>query len=342
MTSSPAVASSPVLSLLDLAPRNAQDPPGQAFSDAVELARTAEAAGLDAVYYAEHHNMATIASSATSVLMGHVADHTSSITVGAAGVMLPNHAPLVIAEQYGTLEAIHPGRISLGLGRAPGTDPNTLRALRRSPNDAEHFPQDVTELLGYLSGESSIPGVTAYPGHASQVPVTILGSSLFGAHLAAQLGLSYAFASHFAPAALRNAAHVYLNEFQPSAYLDAPHLAIGVGVGVAATQEEAEERFRLVGRDRVRQMLSRGNQTFTEEELDLVMDHPTGRQILEMLSFSIVGTEDSVPEQLSALADEYGAHELITVTHAPDAAGRLDSVQRLGKAWSQWQDREQH
>ncbi|MGO3151829.1 MAG: LLM class flavin-dependent oxidoreductase [Galactobacter sp.] len=336
------MTSSPALSLLDLAPRNAQDPPGQAFSDAVRLAQAAEASGLDAVYYAEHHNMATIASSATSVLMGHVADHTSSIKVGAAGVMLPNHAPLVIAEQYGTLEAMHPGRIRLGLGRAPGTDPNTLRALRRSPNDAEHFPQDVTELLGYLAGESSIPGVSAYPGNASHVPVTILGSSLFGAHLAAQLGLSYAFASHFAPAALRDAAHVYLDEFRPSEYLDAPHLAIGVGVGVAETQDEAEERFRLVGRDRVRQMLSRGNHTFTEEELDLVMDHPTGRQILQMLDFSIVGTAASVPAQLAALAEEYGAHELITVTHAPDAAGRVDSVQRLGKAWSQWQDQEQN
>lgn len=333
------MTSSPALSLLDLAPRTSQDPPGKAFSDAVELAQTAETGGLDAVYYAEHHNMATIASSATSVLMSHIADHTSTITVGAAGVMLPNHAPLVIAEQYGTLEAMHPGRIRLGLGRAPGTDPNTLRALRRSPNDAEHFPQDVTELLGYLSGESNIPGVTAYPGHGSRVPVTILGSSLFGAHLAARLGLSYAFASHFSPAALRDAAHVYLDEFQPSEYLDAPHLAIGVGVGVAETQEQAEENFRLVGRDRVRQMLSRGGRTFTEEELDLVIDHPTGRQILEMLAFSVVGTEDSVPAQLASLAEEYGAQELITVTHAPDTAGRLDSVARLGKAWSRWQDR---
>jgi luciferase family oxidoreductase group 1 len=253
--------------------------------------------------------------------------------------MLPNHAPLVIAEQYGTLEAMYPGRIRLGLGRAPGTDPNTLRALRRSPADAEHFPQDVTELLGYLSGESSIPGVTAYPGNASHVPVTILGSSLFGAHLAAQLGLSYAFASHFAPAALREATRTYLNEFRPSEQLQEPHLAVAVGVGVAETQELAEERFRLVGRDRVRQMLSRGGHRFTEEELDLVVDHPTGRQILDSLSFSVIGTESSVPSQLASLAEEYGAHELITVTHAPDAPGRLDSVSRLGKAWSQWQDR---
>lgn len=332
------VTSLPALSLLDLAPRRNQDPPGQAFTDAVELARAAEDTGYEAVYYAEHHNMATIASSATAVLMGHIAANTSSITVGAAGVMLPNHAPLVIAEQYGTLQAVHPGRIRLGLGRAPGTDPKTLRALRRTPEAAEHFPSDVMELLGYLDGESRIPGVTAYPGNGSRVPVTILGSSLFGARLAAELGLGYAFASHFAPAALRDATQAYLNDFKPSTHLSRPHLGVAVGVGVAETQELAEERFRLVGRDRVRQMLSRGGHHFTEEELDMVVDTPAGRQILDSLSFSVIGTKEDVPQRLAAVARDLHADELITVPHAPDPATRLDSVSRLGTAWSRWQD----
>src|SRR6056297_3263674 len=177
------------LSLLDLAIIGRGQTASDAFANSVATAQRAEARGYERVWYAEHHNMASIASSATSVLIAHVAAHTSTIRLGAGGVMLPNHSPLTIAEQFGTLETLHPGRIDLGLGRAPGSDQNTMRALRRDPMSAESFPQDVLELQGYLTGETRIPGVQATPGQGTNVPLYVLGSSLFGARLAARLGL---------------------------------------------------------------------------------------------------------------------------------------------------------
>src|SRR5215208_6889821 len=193
------------LSVLDLAIVGKGETVREGLEATVAVAQRAEERGYRRVWYAEHHNMAAIASSATSVLIAHVAAHTSSIRLGAGGIMLPNHSPLVIAEQFGTLATLHPGRIDLGLGRAPGTDQRTWRALRRDPSAAEAFPQDVLELQGYLSGQSRIPGVEAIPGAGTDVPLYILGSSLFGAKLAAALGLPYAFASHFAPDALHEA-----------------------------------------------------------------------------------------------------------------------------------------
>jgi luciferase family oxidoreductase group 1 len=210
------------LSILDLAPISEGQTAKDSFEASIALARAAEEHGYARVWYAEHHNMPTIASSATSVLIGHVAAHTSSIRLGAGGVMLPNHAPLTIAEQFGTLESMFPGRIDLGLGRAPGSDQNTMRALRRSPASADEFPQDVLELQGYLRGQSVIPGVQAVPGAGTNVPLYILGSSLFGATLAAALGLPYAFASHFAPDALFEAVETYRRDFQPSEQLAEP------------------------------------------------------------------------------------------------------------------------
>ncbi len=191
----------------------------RALPASVALAQQAEELGYERVWYAEHHNMPSIASSATSVLIAHVGAHTQSIRLGAGGVMLPNHAPLLIAEQFGTLAAMYPGRIDLGLGRAPGSDRNTMYALRRDPGSAETFPQDVVELRGYLAGDSVVRGVDAVPGKGSRVPLYILGSSLFGAKLAAALGLPYAFASHFAPAALDAAIAAYRSEFRPSEQL---------------------------------------------------------------------------------------------------------------------------
>lgn len=185
------------LSILDLAPIGPGETPTDSFAASVALARLAEDAGYRRIWYAEHHNLPSIASSATSVLIAHVAAHTSSIRLGSGGIMLPNHAPLTIAEQFGTLAALHPGRIDLGLGRAPGSDQNTMYALRRDPTSADRFPQDVLELQAYLGDESLVPGVNATPGRGSRVPLYILGSSLFGAQLAAALGLPYAFASHF-------------------------------------------------------------------------------------------------------------------------------------------------
>ncbi|NMA78296.1 MAG: LLM class flavin-dependent oxidoreductase, partial [Actinomycetales bacterium] len=212
------------LSILDLATAARDQTVAQALEGTVALAQKAEETGYRRVWYAEHHNMRSIASSATSVLIAHVAAHTTSIRLGAGGIMLPNHAPLVIAEQFGTLETLHPGRIDLGLGRAPGTDQNTMRALRRSGAKADTFPEDVMELQAYLRGESRIPGVDAYPGKGTDVPLYILGSSLFGAGLAATLGLPYSFASHFAPGALHEAIALYRREFTPSEQLDAPHV----------------------------------------------------------------------------------------------------------------------
>ena len=197
------------LSILDLAIIGRGETATDAFANSVALAQRAEARGYRRVWYAEHHNMASIASSATSVLIAHVAAHTSTIRLGAGGVMLPNHSPLTIAEQYGTLATLHPGRIDLGLGRAPGSDQNTMRAMRRDAHSSDRFPEDVLELQGYLRGESRIPGVVAVPGAGTNVPLYILGSSLFGARLAAMLGLPYAFASHFAPAALLDAVAIY-------------------------------------------------------------------------------------------------------------------------------------
>lgn len=331
------------LSLLDLAPRRPDDAPSQAFTDAVALAQEAESAGFSGIWYAEHHNMPTIASSATAVLIAHVGAHTSRIRLGAGGVMLPNHSPLVIAEQYGTLEAMYPGRIDLGLGRAPGTDQMTLRALRRTPESAEHFPQDVMELMGYLDDATRLTGVNAYPGRGSQVPMTILGSSLFGANLAAQLGLPYAFASHFAPDALEAAADTYLRGFTPSERLRTPKLMVGIGVSVAQDEETAAERFRLVGRQRVRQMLTRhvaspagtGRTELTEDELDLLVDTPAGRQVLGSLRFSSVGTPERVAAELAQTAERLGAAELITVHHAPEADERQESVRLLGSTWAE-------
>jgi luciferase family oxidoreductase group 1 len=229
------------LSLLDLAFIG----PGQTVRDAltssVTLAQRAEELGYRRVWYAEHHNMATIASSATSVLIAHVASQTRTIRVGAGGIMLPNHAPLVIAEQFGTLEALHPGRIDLGLGRAPGTDPTTTRALRRHASSADTFPDDVLELQAYLAGDTRVPGVHATPGRGSMVPLYILGSSLFGARLAAARGLPYAFASHFAPLALHEAVAIYRREFRPSVQLREPHVIAGLTVIAAESMTEAEE-----------------------------------------------------------------------------------------------------
>src|SRR3954465_4544802 len=212
------------LSILDLAPIARGATAGDSIAASVALAQRAEETGYRRVWYAEHHNMPTIASSATSVLIAHVGAQTSSIRLGAGGIMLPNHAPLTIAEQFGTLAELHPGRIDLGLGRAPGSDQVTQRALRRNPMAAEHFPEDVMELQGYLSAVTRIPGVEATPGKGTDGPLYSLGASLFGGSLAAALGLPFAFASHFAPDALEQAIDLYRDRFEPSEQLAAPYV----------------------------------------------------------------------------------------------------------------------
>jgi luciferase family oxidoreductase group 1 len=317
------------LSILDLAPVGPDQTPRESFAASVELARAAERFGYRRVWYAEHHNMASIASSATSVLIGHVADHTSSIRLGAGGVMLPNHAPLTIAEQFGTLETLHPGRIDLGLGRAPGSDQVTMRAMRRDATSSDTFPEDVLELQGYLQGKSRIPGVQAVPGAGTNVPLYILGSSLFGAQLAAALGLPYAFASHFAPDALHAAVARYRDEFRPSEQLAEPYVIAGANVVAADDAADAQQQFTSLRRRRVRSMISRapGAPEYGDAEIDAFLGTPNGQQIANMMRYTGVGTAEDVRAFLEQFADSVQADELIVAHHAEDVTSRLRSVE---------------
>jgi luciferase family oxidoreductase group 1 len=324
------VAPSVPLSLLDLAIIGPGQTPRDAFASSVAMAQRAEALGYRRVWYAEHHNMASIASSATSVLVAHIASQTRKIRVGAGGVMLPNHAPLVIAEQFGTLEALHPGRIDLGLGRAPGTDATTTRALRRDPSSADRFPEDVVELQGYLTGETRVPGVNATPGRGANVPLYILGSSLFGAKLAAHLGLPYAFASHFAPHALLDAVALYRREFRPSAQLGAPYVIAGLTVVAADTMGRAEEQLRAVQRARVRLLLGKGR-PFTDDEADQLLESPAGEPIKQMMTYAAVGAPDDVHAYVAEFVDHARADELMVIHPAQSLEARLRSMAILSE-----------
>ena len=320
------------LSILDLAEIGENETAADSLADTVVLAQAAERWGYRRIWYAEHHNMSAIASAATSVIIAHVAANTDTIRLGAGGVMLPNHAPLVIAEQFGTLATLHPGRIDLGLGRAPGTDQRTLRALRRTPAAAEHFPDDVLELQGYLSDETRIPGINATPGRGTHVPLYILGSSLFGARLAAALGLPYAFASHFAPAALEEAVARYREEFRPSDQLDAPYVVAGASVIAADDDASAQEQLHWAKRRRAKLLFGRGRR-FTDEELDLLLDSPAGRQVDEMLRYAAVGTADRVAAQLADFAEHAQADELILASGARTRPERLRSFELVAGAY---------
>ncbi|MGW1887181.1 LLM class flavin-dependent oxidoreductase [Streptomyces sp. NPDC001970] len=313
-------------SLLDVAWVGPGETPADALRGAVPLAQAAERSGYERVWYAEHHNMPQIASAATSVLIAHVAAHTERIRVGAGGVMLPNHTPLVIAEHYGTLAALHPGRIDLGLGRAAGSDQNTARALRVTPASAAAFPQDVLELRGFLTGEPALAGVRAVPGHGSNIPLYILGSSLFGAQLAAALGLPYAFASHFAPAALDAAARTYRSTYQPSPEHPEPYLIVSANVVAAETEEEAAEQHQVSLRYRARMLLPRGPQ-LTDADIDSALDSPMGQQIKAMHAHTAVGTPLQVQAQLAELAERAEADELMLAPAAVDRRDRIRSVE---------------
>ncbi|HEY5977080.1 MAG TPA: LLM class flavin-dependent oxidoreductase [Solirubrobacterales bacterium] len=320
------------LSILDLAFVGRDETVAESLAGSVELARSAERSGYRRVWYAEHHNIRSIASSATAVLIAHIAAHTETIRLGAGGVMLPNHSPLVIAEQYGTLEELHPGRIDLGLGRAPGSDQATARALRRTREAEEGFPGDVVELQGLLGDESPLPGIRAIPGQGTHVPLYMLGSSLFGAQLAAMLGLPYAFASHFAPAALDEAIKVYRAEFKPSKQLDRPYLMAGVGVIAAETEEAAAENLEVTRRSRAKSLFSRGDRRLTDEEVTATLESPQGAAVDEMLTYTAVGTAETAAAYLDRFQEQTGADELITVHYAPTVSGRVRSVEILAGA----------
>ena len=319
------------LSILDLAPILRGQTVSDSIAASVALAQRAEQHGYRRVWYAEHHNMPTIASSATSVLIAHVGAHTSEIRLGSGGVMLPNHSPLTIAEQFGTLEAMYPGRIDLGLGRAPGSDQNTTYALRRDPAASESFPQDVLELQAYLAGKTRVPGVDAIPGKGSNVPLYVLGSSMFGASLAAALGLPYAFASHFAPQALEAAVAAYRRDFRASEQLDQPYVIAGVNVVAADTLSAAQENLQAARRTMATGLFGRGR-TFTDEEADVLLSQGAGQHVDSMFTHTAVGTPDDVREHLErfrALAD---ADELIVAHQSPTPEGRLRSVELTAQA----------
>ena len=313
-------------SLLDIAAVGPGEHPSDALHGAVPLARAAESSGYHRVWYAEHHNMPQIASAATSVVIAHVAANTEHIRLGAGGVMLPNHSPLVIAEQFGTLAALHPDRIDLGLGRAPGSDQNTMRALRRTASSADSFPQDVLELQGYLTGNTRIKGVHATPGDGSNVPLYILGSSLFGAQLAAALGLPYAFASHFSPSALFAAIQTYRAEFRPSEQLAEPYLIVAANLIAAEDEGEAQDQHQAALRWRARRFLTPTSE-LSDEEIDVLLDTPSGDQVKGMMRYTAVGTPEQAQSYLAQLTEKTGADELMLAPAAPQRTDRIRAVE---------------
>jgi luciferase family oxidoreductase group 1 len=325
----PVVLHVPV-SVLDLAPVPAGATPAEALRHTLDLAQHAEAWGYRRFWLAEHHNMAGIASAATAVVIGYVAGGTRTIRVGAGGIMLPNHSPLVIAEQFGTLESIYPGRIDLGLGRAPGTDRRTLLALRRTPMSADTFPQDVLELQALLAPPGPGQVVQAVPGAGTNVPIWILGSSLFGAELAAELGLPYAFASHFAPQALLPAIAAYRRRFQPSRQLDRPWVMTGVNVVAAETDEVARRLFTSAQQAFTHAVRgTRGQLPPPIDDIDRFWTPVEQAHVSAMLACSFVGTPRTVLGGLAAFIERAGVDELIVATAVYDHQARLRSYEML-------------
>ena len=318
------------LSLLDLAAVGPGESIKDSFQGSVALARLAESCGYRRIWYAEHHSIESIASAATSVLIAHVAAHTSRIRLGSGGIMLPNHSPLTIAEQFGTLAELHPGRIDLGLGRAPGGDPRTARALRRDAAAAERFPEDVLELRALLSDDPTRP-VRAIPGHGTKVPLYILGSSLFGAQLAAKLGLPYAFASHFAPAALEEALELYRARYCPSSEHPEPYVMAGINVIAAETDEAAEAELEVTRRLITRNLAGRGEGGIASVPDEVLLRSPHAAFVAQMLTYRAVGSPSTVAAYLDEFQEATGADELITVHHAPSVAARLRSVRLLAE-----------
>jgi luciferase family oxidoreductase group 1 len=315
-------------SVLDLAPVVEGGTAADAFRNSLDLARHAETLGYKRYWLAEHHNMPGIASAATSVVIGHIAGGTKTIRVGAGGVMLPNHSPLVIAEQFGTLESLYPGRIDLGLGRAPGTDQRTMRALRRNMSNEDTFPDDVVELAHYFMEPQPGQTVHAYPGAGLKVPLWILGSSAYGAQLAALLGLPYAFASHFAPDYLLTALELYRNSFQPSQFLDKPYAMLGIVVIAADTENEAK-RLATSGQ---RQFLNlrRGKPGLLQPPVDSMDSEwsPAEKAGVEhVMQYAAIGSPDTVRAKLRDFIALTSADELMIAAQIYDHDARKRSYE---------------
>ncbi|MEX0286702.1 MAG: LLM class flavin-dependent oxidoreductase [Paracoccaceae bacterium] len=313
-------------SVLDLSPIRAGFTARDALQETLALAPHAEALGYTRYWLAEHHNMPGIASSATSVVIGQVLAATRSMRVGSGGVMLPNHTPLIIAEQFGTLATLYPDRVDLGLGRAPGTDMATMRALRRGMDGADHFPQDVVELLGFLGDAAPDQRVQAIPGAGTHVPIWILGSSLYGAQLAAQFGLPYAFASHFAPAALTEAAAIYRDRFQPSAFGTQPYFMLAANIFAADDAAQAIQLKSSMQQAFANLRLGRpGPMPAPVERIEDVLDPMSLAMVEQAMQVSVVGTPDVVRAGLADLIARYEPDEIILNGAIYDPAARRRS-----------------
>ena len=321
------------VSVLDLSPIPQGAKPRDAFHASLDLAQHAEKWGFQRYWLAEHHNMTGIGSAATSVLLGYLAAGTQSIRLGSGGVMLPNHAPLVIAEQFGTLESLYPGRIDLGLGRAPGSDQMTARALRRERSgSADDFPQDVAELLRYLGPRTPDQRIIAMPGTGTQVPVWLLGSSLFSAQLAGEMGLPYAFASHFAPRLMHEAIRVYRNHFKPSAVLDKPYVMLGVPLVAADTDEQAEYLATSVYQRIL--ALMRGQSLVQRppvETMDGLWLPHEKEAVMSFLGLAMVGSPQKIKAKLDVLVEQTQADELIFTCDLYEHADRIHSYELLSQ-----------
>ena len=326
-------------SVLDLAPIVEGSNARQALANSLDLAQHAETWGYTRYWVAEHHNMQGIASAATAVVIGHIAGGTTTIRVGAGGVMLPNHAPLVIAEQFGTLESLYPGRIDLGLGRAPGTDQITAHALRRTlTGEIDDYPRDVIELRNYFADPRPDRHVHAVPGMGLKVPLWILGSSLYGAQLAALLGLPYAFASHFAPAALDEALANYRELFQPSPQLDEPYVMVGFNIFAADTLEEA--KFLRTSSQQSFLKLRTGNPGRLPppvEDLESTLSPPERQLLSQITACSAVGAPDTVREELKTFIERTRADEVIVSSHIYEHEKRLRSFEIASQVGSELQ-----
>lgn len=321
------------LSILELVRVTEETDARGALDNARDLAAHAENWGYNRIWVAEHHNMRGIASAATSIVLAHIAAGSTKIRVGAGGIMLPNHAPYIIAEQFGTLERLYPGRIDLGLGRAPGTDQLTLRALRRAPESAENFPQDVLELQAFLAEAGPNQRIEAVPAAGTNVPLWILGSSNFGAMLGAELGLPYSFASHFAPDLLLQALEIYRARFKPSEQLQRPYAMVGVNIIAAETDAEAKRLATTQQMSFVN--MFRGARGLSQPPIDDIESYwslSEKAQVQRMLARSIVGSPETVRRGIATLVDETRADELIVVSDVYDHALRLRSFELIAEA----------
>lgn len=315
-------------SILDLAPIPEGFTAADALANSVDLAQNAERLGYTRYWFAEHHNTTGIASAATSIVIGHVAGHTKTIRVGAGGIMLPNHAPLMVAEQFGTLATLYPNRIDLGLGRAPGTDMATARALRRMMQQADTFPEDVIELMGYLAPPQEGQRILAVPGEGTEVPIYMLGSSLFGAQLAAHLGLPYAFASHFAPDALDDAAYIYRRDFKPG-QIEKPHFILAANLFAADTDDEAARLRTSMQQSflKIRRGEMRGKLPKPVDDFGLVATPDEQAMVNHMLRITAVGGPNRVQSQLTNLIERYRPDEIILTGMIHDHAARRRSFE---------------